>query len=306
MSVYLPPSYSSHPERRYPVLYFLHGFDADDRAIIQGAYQNLNIRVSMDSMVHTGRAREMIVVMPSARNAYDGSFYTNSPVTGNWEDFVARDLVRYVDRKYRTIRNRKARGIAGHSMGGYGALYVAMRHPETFGAVYSLSAYGLGFDVRASDPTYNRIWRTVMSLSSRQELDKAGFHVQLLVARAAARSPNRLKPPFYVDFPYRYVDDSLVPVSLVTSRWRMTPLTMAPSYARNLRRLKIAFDAGTRDGFPDIPARARDLDSVLTAIGVPHRFEEYDGTHGDRIRERMEKRVLPFFSRTLKKAQPKR
>lgn len=303
MSVYLPPSYSTSPHRRYPVLYFLHGFDADDRAIIKGGYQNLNIRISMDSLIHLGRAKEMIVVMPSARNAYNGSFYANSPVTGNWEDFVARDLVRYIDRKYRTIRDRTARGITGHSMGGFGALYVAMRHPDRFSAVYALSAYGLGFDVAPTDPAYRRIWQTVLSLPSRDALSRAGFHAQLMVARAAARSPNRLNPPFYVDLPYRYVDDSLVSVSLVTARWRTTPLSMAPSYVRSLRRLRIAFDAGAQDGFPDIPARAQGLDSVLTALEVPHEFELYEGTHGSRIRERIEKKVIPFFSRNLARAR---
>jgi enterochelin esterase-like enzyme len=79
VSIYLPPSYSRKPGRRYPVLYFLHGFDADDRALIKGAYQNLNIRISMDSLIRAGAVNEMIVVMPNARNAYNGSFYTNSP-----------------------------------------------------------------------------------------------------------------------------------------------------------------------------------------------------------------------------------
>src|SRR6266540_4988378 len=78
MSIYLPPSYNAAPRRRFPVLYFLHGFDADDRALVKGAYQNLNIRISMDSLVKLGTVREMIIVMPSARNAFNGSFYTNS------------------------------------------------------------------------------------------------------------------------------------------------------------------------------------------------------------------------------------
>jgi S-formylglutathione hydrolase FrmB len=303
MSVYLPPSYGTSPHRHYPVLYFLHGFDADDRAIIKGAYQNLNIRISMDSLIRSGKANEMIVVMPSARNAYNGSFYTNSPVTGNWEDFIARDLVRYIDSKYRTIRDRTGRGITGHSMGGYGALHVAMRHPDRFSAVYAMSAYGLGFDVAPTDPAYQKIWRTVLSLSSREALNRAGFHAQLLVARGAARSPNRLNPPFYVDLPYRYVDDSLVPVSPVTARWRATPLSMASTYVHSLRRLRISFDAGARDSFSDIPARAQMLDSVLTALAVPHEFELYEGTHGDRIRERMEQKVIPFFSRNLARAR---
>jgi len=99
VSIYIPPSYNREPRRRYPVLYFLHGFDADERALIQGHYQNLNIRLSMDSLIHAGLVKEMIVVMPNARNAFNGSFYTNSPVTGNWEQFIVRDLFKQPRRK---------------------------------------------------------------------------------------------------------------------------------------------------------------------------------------------------------------
>src|SRR2546423_2372630 len=99
-SVYLPPSYRFGRSHRYPVLYLLHGFDAGHTAFIAGNYQNLNIRVSMDSLIRSGAVAEMIVVTPDARNRYDGSFYANSPVTGDWEDFIVRDLVRFVDYHY--------------------------------------------------------------------------------------------------------------------------------------------------------------------------------------------------------------
>ena len=113
----------------------------------------------------------MIVVMPNARNAFDGSFYTNSPVTGNWEQFIVRDLVNYVDHKYRTLRTRKARGLAGHSMGGYGALRIGMRHPETFSAVYALSAYGLAF-TDSVERAYDKNWRTAMTLTDWEQFAK--------------------------------------------------------------------------------------------------------------------------------------
>src|SRR6476469_1874460 len=181
VSIYLPPSYSRRPGRRYPVLYFLHGFDADDRALIKGAYQNLNIRISMDSLIRAGLVEEMIIVMPNARNAFNGSFYTNSPVTGNWEQFIVRDLVNYVDRKYRTIKSRDSRGIAGHSMGGYGALRIAMRHPEVFSAVYALSPYGIAFD-DSIEGTYQKNWRAAAGLTSWSQYAKAGFITNLLMA----------------------------------------------------------------------------------------------------------------------------
>jgi len=118
VSIYLPERYFTHPRQRFPVIYLLHGFSADDRAFIAGAYQGLNVRVSMDSLIAAGKVEPMIVVTPNARNRFDGSFYTNSVTTGKWEDFIVRDLVGYVDRHFRTIRSASGRGVAGHSMGG--------------------------------------------------------------------------------------------------------------------------------------------------------------------------------------------
>jgi len=297
-SVYIPPSYHRSPNRRYPVLYFLHGFDADDRALIRGRLQNLNIRLSMDSLIRIGAAREMIIVMPSARNAFNGSFYTNSPVTGNWEQFIMRDLVNYVDRKYRTIKKREARGIAGHSMGGYGALRIAMRHPEVFSAVYALSAYGLAF-TDSIEGAYEKNWKAAAKLKTWGDYAKAGFVTNLLMAFGAANAPDLKNPPFYVSLPYIVHRDSLVLDRRIARRWSMRPIEMAPEHAANLRRLSIFFDAGTQDSFKDIPTRANDLDNLLTSLRVPHEFELYVGGHGDQIRSRIENKLLPFFSRAL-------
>jgi S-formylglutathione hydrolase FrmB len=301
ISIYLPPSYQRAPHRRYPVLYFLHGYDADDRALIKGAYQNLNIRLSMDSLIRLGTIGEMIVVMPNARNAFDGSFYTNSPVTGNWEQFIVRDLVNFVDRKYRTIRSRYGRGIAGHSMGGYGALRIAMRHPEVLSSVYALSAYGLSFD-DSVERRYEKNWRAAAALKSWTEYAKAGFNTDLLMAFGAANAPDLSNPPFYLALPYVVNGDSIVLDRRIARRWSVRPMEMAPEYIGNLRRLEIAFDAGTNDGFKDIPERATEFDKLLSELGVPHSYELYVGTHGDHIRARMEQKVLPFFSRVLTQA----
>ncbi len=296
-SVYLPPGYSKRPYRRYPVLYLLHGFAANDRAFIRGAYQNLNIRVSMDSLVNAGAVHEMIIVTPSARNAYDGSFYANSPVTGRWEDFVVRDLVTHMDSKYRTIRSRGGRGIAGHSMGGYGALRIAMRHPSRFSAVYALSAYGLGMADSLTEAD-KRAWRSALLVAQRSEFLAAGFHANLLLAQAALYSPDTAHAPLYVRIPYRLDGDSLIADVTLRQRWTAaTPLAMVNKHAPALRRLKVGFDAGDADGFPDIPRNARALDSLLTTLRIRHDFEIYSGTHGSRIRQRLEQKVLPFFSR---------
>ncbi|MEO8192888.1 MAG: alpha/beta fold hydrolase [Gemmatimonadales bacterium] len=298
MTVYLPPSYSKQPAKRYPVVYLLHGFAADHRAFMKGAYQNLNIRISMDSLIKAGAAREMIVVTPSARNFFDGSFYSNSVTTGNWEDFIVRDLVGYVDRKYRTIRNRSGRGLAGHSMGGFGTLRVGMRHPETFSALYALSPCCLG-NLDSIDAASARSWKIALGVNDRSQYPKAGFVPQIFYALAGVYSPNPQRPPFFVDFPVRLAGDSVVFDAEVTPRWKRGPLTLVLSYAENLRRMAIAFDAGDADDFRDIPLNVMALDSLLTSLAVTHTAEVYEGTHGSRIRARLESKVFPFFSKTL-------
>ncbi|MEO5579552.1 MAG: alpha/beta hydrolase-fold protein [Gemmatimonadaceae bacterium] len=302
-TVYLPPGYSSHPRRRYPVVYLLHGFAADHRAFIRGAYQNLNIRVSMDSLIRAGLIRDMIVVTPNARTAYDGSFYANSPVTGNWEDFIVRDLVSFMDRRYRTVRSAKGRGIAGHSMGGYGALGIGMKNPGTFSSIYALSACCLSWGDDSLDSTAAARWRAVLAAVDRQSLGKAGFFPNLLVAVAAVYSPNPRRPPLFVDLPYRLSGDSLIVDTEVASLWRRGPLATVETNADNLRRMSIAFDAGAADGLRDIPINAAELDRMLTELRIPHEYEIYDGTHGSRIRSRIETRVLPFFSEKLRDIQ---
>src|SRR5262245_27075269 len=97
--VYLPASYATSPAKRYPVVYLLHGYGGTERTWVTLG----PLKPAMDSLVRNGTVREMIVVMPNGRNAFDGSFYTNSAATGNWDDFIAKELVAYIDSKYRTI-----------------------------------------------------------------------------------------------------------------------------------------------------------------------------------------------------------
>ena len=117
--VYLPPSYARETNRRYPVLYFLHGYTATAEAYVK----SLAIPDSIDRAIAAG-AREMIVVIPDAFTKYSGSMFSNSPTTGFWETFVADDLTAFIDKRYRTIASRNGRGLAGHSMGGYGTMRI--------------------------------------------------------------------------------------------------------------------------------------------------------------------------------------
>src|SRR5690242_11569117 len=131
ISVYLPPSYFTS-DARYPAIYYLPGYT--DTSML-----GFGLPDDADKLIGSGAMREMIIVVANGANQLGGSFYVNSPITGDWEDFIVRDVVGYVDTHYRTVAQAGARAISGHSMGGFGALNIGMHHPEMFSAVYSLS-----------------------------------------------------------------------------------------------------------------------------------------------------------------------
>ena len=133
--VYLPPSYATDTNRRYPVVYFLHGY-----SVHAERYWNLmTVPATADKQMDAGTVREFILVHPDAYTIYSGSMYSNSPTTGDWEAYITHDLVDYIDSHYRTIAGRDSRGLAGHSMGGYGTLRIGMKHPEVYSAIYAMT-----------------------------------------------------------------------------------------------------------------------------------------------------------------------
>jgi S-formylglutathione hydrolase FrmB len=291
--VYLPPGYATSG-RRYPVVYALHGFDATPRAYESG---RVRLRTVMDSLIAAGAARPVIVVVPDAFNAYGGAFYTNSPVAGNWADFVARDLPAHMDRRYRTQARAASRGIFGHSMGGFGALTLAARHPDVFGAVYAASPCCFG--PRMMDDLARR-WPEV--LADPAGAARGGFYPRLLLALATAHTPAPGTPPPSVTFPVRLdAGGALVLVEPAHSRWTaLTPTTLVRDHAAGLRRLRgIRFDVGTADGFTHILPNLRELSAALDSAGIRHTFQPYAGDHVSGLGPRFSTEVIPFFSATL-------
>lgn len=215
--------------------------------------------------------------------------YSNSVTTGDWEDYVAKDLVTYIDAHYRTIPKAESRGLAGHSMGGYGTMRIGEKHPELFSSIYLLSPSSLlAKNTSLSDPKF--LVDTTLTIET---LAKAGFPVRYMYASAAAWSPNPNKPPFYLDLPAGSKQAE------VMQKWAANmPLTTLDQYIGNLRQLHaIGFDAGSKD--PDIAASLKVLDAELNKYKIVHNFEIYDGTHTSKIGERIETKVLKFFSDNL-------
>lgn len=311
VAVYLPPGYQKSPAKRFPTLYLLHGFTGAIREWTKDGYQGMNLQPLMDGMIKDGKIREMIVVVPNGNNAYRGSFYTNSTVTGNWEDYIYRDLVNYIDSHYRTLARPESRGIVGHSMGGYGALVLGMKHPDVFSTIYALSPCCVGLEGDLSEK--NAAWKKVLRLSAKAQLSERpksieDFFVIAFVAVSASFSPNPERAPFYADFPYQEHDGQIEKNDPAYTQWRSKmPLYMLDQNTENLRKLRGLFlDYGELDEFSHIRITTALFSRALAEKNIPHVFEVYaKGDHGNKIRERMETRVLQFFSDKLDFSNPR-
>jgi S-formylglutathione hydrolase FrmB len=288
VSIYLPPSYSTDRSRRYPVVYLLHGYTNSDLGYFGSSGRMLH--VIAERVFGSGTAREMILVMPNAMNAFGGSMYSNSVTAGNWEGYVADDLVAHMDKNYRTIATREGRGLAGHSMGGYGTIRIGMKRPDVFSAIYALSSCCLNEGtVRARGTGLSPA-----ELIKTMEEAKGNRGAQGTLARAAAWAPNPANPPFYLDLPTK--NGEVVPE--VAVKWAAnSPVAMLDQYVPNLKKMNaIALDIGLQDG---LITGNRLLVERMTAFGIKHTFETYEGDHGNKVHERLEHHVLPFFSKYL-------
>jgi S-formylglutathione hydrolase FrmB len=285
--VFLPPGYAKEKQRRYPVLYALHGYSI-------GASQwagEIHVPQTIEGAFAQG-AQEMIVVLPDSKTVHSGSMYSSSMTTGDFERFISGDLVAYIDAHYRTIPKRSSRGLAGHSMGGYGATRIGMKHVDTFGAVYIMSPCCL--EPRGAGPVNAANEKALEAVKTPADSAKLPFMLRAQLASAAAWSPNPKNPPLYLDLP---VKDGAVQQGVIAKWAANSPLAFADQYIGNLRQLKaIAIDVGDQDG---LRAGAGRLHEILDSYGLANSFEIYKGTHTSAVAVRFQNYVMPFFSKHL-------
>jgi enterochelin esterase-like enzyme len=285
--VFLPPGYQKEQSRRYPVVYALHGYSI-------GAEQwsgEIHVPQTIEGAFALG-AEEMIVVLPDSRTRHNGSMYSSSVTTGDFERFISHDVVAYIDTHYRTIPDRRSRGLVGHSMGGYGATRIGMKHADVFGSLYimspcCLSPRGAG---RASPDNDNAL----AEVRTVEDAARLPWALRAQLAAAAAWSPNPKNPPLYLDLPTK---DGQVQNDVI-ARWAANaPLAFADQYIGQLRQYHgIAIDVGDQDG---LRVDAGKLHEILDRYGIPNAFEVYSGTHTSAVADRFQNHVLPFFSSHL-------
>jgi S-formylglutathione hydrolase FrmB len=284
--VYLPPGYGRDQKRRYPVVYALHGF-------FIGAEQwtkEIHVPQTIEGAFALG-AKEMIVVLPDSKTIHLGSMYSSSVTTGDFENFIARDVVSYVDSHYRTLATRASRGLVGHSMGGYGAIRIGMKHADVFGSLYIMSPCCLS---PRPPPTDIELSKKLEAVHSADDFAALPFFAHATFASAAAWSPNPNNPPFYLDLPTRNGE----PRPEVLARWNANaPLAFIDQYIIELRRYAaIAIDVGDQDSLRVDTAA---LHGILDQYRIANSFEQYSGTHTSRVADRFQNQVLPFFGKNL-------
>jgi enterochelin esterase-like enzyme len=282
--VFLPPSYSKDKQRRYPVVYALHGYSI-------GAEQwthEIHVPQTIEGAFAQG-AQEMIVVLPDSKTVHNGSMYSSSVTTGDFERFISHDVVAYIDEHYRTIPDRMSRGLVGHSMGGYGATRIGMKHSDVFGSLYVMSPCCLS--ARTADP---ELEKTLEAVKTPEDSAKLSFFPRAQLASAAAWSPDPKNPPLYLDLPMK---DGVAQPDILAKWAANAPLAFIDQYIGNLKQYRaIAIDVGDEDG---LRTDTEKLHDALDKYGIANSFDIYHGTHTSAVADRIQNHVMPFFSRNL-------
>jgi enterochelin esterase-like enzyme len=194
IAVYVPPGYASDGGR-YPAVYIIPGYDSPDGALLDGTFQGFSLAAAVDRLVAESAIEKMIVVVVNGRSALGEAFYTHSPAAGNWDRFLVRDVIRYVDEQFKTLPFRETRGIAGYATGATGALQVAMRYPEYFSAVYATSPGLIGDiddELRAYEDSEPKLEAVIVEIGSGGTDASTVEAHQYLVDRLNEAGPSRL------------------------------------------------------------------------------------------------------------------
>lgn len=262
--VRVPIGYADHPERHYPVIYALPGLFSDDQAVFA--------KYDLD-------AKDVIVVGVDTSTKTGSTYLVDSATTGKWDTFFTRDLIPFVDARYRTLPHRQARALVGHSTGAFNAVSYGLRHPDLVGVIGASSPDGLDLAAWLSDGDRPRAW-----IQDLQRVERGLGGAGQLISYAADWSPT---PDGYA-WPY---DASGAFVDRVLQRWLAnSPSTLLrdPQRVAALKALSghIYLTVGDVDEFDLYPPTVK-FSQELTAAGIEHELVITHGGHLTHAREQM-------------------
>lgn len=285
--IYLPPGYGSGG-RRFPVVYFLHGYAGSGAGWLNVTAFAPNVPERLDSLIDRGVIPPVIGVFVDGWTRYGGAQWLNSETNGHYSDYVARDVVEYVDRRLDTVARAEARAIVGKSSGGFGALAFGRDWPETFAHVACHSGdscfeycylpdFPKALSVLAKtgglEPFLDGFVKRARETRTRGE----DFPVISLVAMAAAYSPRRASP-LGIDLPFDLTTGAILPG--VWEKWLANdPVRFVPSAASSFRKLSTVFiDCGLKDEY-HLQWGTRQVVRALRDEKVEVMHEEFEDGH---------------------------
>ncbi|MEO6694455.1 MAG: alpha/beta hydrolase-fold protein [Ignavibacteria bacterium] len=291
--VYLPPSYFE-TEKKFPVVYLLSGFTGTGIMNLNAGFLTDNIFQRLNRLISEKKIKDMIVVMPDCITKYGGSQFINSTGTGKYEDYLIREIVPYIDKKFRTIANKNSRAVCGKSSGGYGSVILAMKNPETFGLMCSTAGdmyfeycYKPAFPKFITNiENYGKGDKAIAEFIKKeinygQPKPKFFFDIMNDIGMASCYSPNAegMKGKGYnFDMPFDLSTGELNTV--IFNKWlRHDPVRLTDKYLRNLKKLNLIFlDAGIHDEF-NLHIGARIFCKKLKERNVKYVHEEFKDGH---------------------------
>jgi S-formylglutathione hydrolase FrmB len=268
VEVYLPEDYNENESVRYPVIYFLHG-------TAQNSFSEWTLLTFFKKLISSKTISPVIIVKPDGScSPWGDSYFMNSALNGNFEDYLVNDLVEYIDSAYRTIASRDKRTIMGYSAGGSCAIRTALKHPDKYCGVVSHSG-------RPNMSSYSLYIPRILSENGGAPVasfsPNAGPGSHGTFTMAAAFSPNMNNPPYFVDFPF---DGNGNFIDSIWNRWLLNDCSFLAKNISKEDDLAIYFDCGTYDELA-YPFNTSFADS-LDILGLPYKFESYSGGHYDR------------------------
>jgi len=294
LAIYLPSGYETSRER-YPVIYFLQS------GSYRGDFDRHHASAVFDQAIAKNIIPPCIVVAADLSTPLGPSWYVNSPVTGNWDDFVVKELVPYVDANFRTLASKSSRAIIGSYIEGYGALRLGLLHPDVFGVVYAMHPVGTGSGVQVL--TARPDWVLLTSAKSLDQVKNAGFST-LFLSMFQAFLPDETSAPLYADLPMKNSSGSYSvdakQMNLLRSRFFIAELV--PQHLEQIKELgAIKMDWSRNDSIYDHVYANQALTHLLNEYGIEHEAEEFNGV-GDPYwgkQSRMLNEVLPFLAEHL-------
>ncbi|MFL5320463.1 MAG: alpha/beta hydrolase [Myxococcaceae bacterium] len=288
--VYLPAAHSTGKES-FPVAYFLHGFGSGvDKWLAQANSWGLTVPERLDQLIESGKVPPFIGVFVDGWTALGGAQWMNSEATGRYSDYLARDVVSWVDQHYRTVKASAGRALIGHSSGGYGAMVNGRDHHDIFGHIAchagdSAFEYAyLGDFWRAAGPLLqsgglDKWFPDFVQRARETKMKGDDFSVINTVAMAAAYSPKK-GAPLNLELPFDQETARLR--QDVWAKWlENDPVRFIPKHLASFKKLRSIFlDAGSRDEF-GLRWGTRMMAEELKKGGVDFLHEEFDDGHRD-------------------------